>query len=85
LSHQVNSLKVQEEDLEMNINPEGFAQIAKAVNALAELKIAIPADAVVETAPNKSANQASSPYTKEQLVQMGNPNYVTENGWITWE
>jgi len=69
----------------MKINSEGFAQIAKAVNALALSNVEIPADAVIETDPRKSVNQVNSPYTKEQLIQMGNPNYVTDNGWITWE
>jgi hypothetical protein len=25
------------------------------------------------------------PFTKKQLSDMGNPTYVTENGWVTWD
>jgi hypothetical protein len=33
----------------------------------------------------KNRQFSGSPYTQKQLEQMGNPNYVTAEGWISWE
>ena len=33
----------------------------------------------------KNLRFAGAPYTQKQLEQMGNPNYVTAEGWISWE
>ncbi len=69
----------------MEINQENANQIAKAIDAFVAQKIVIPAEAVVEIKPIQNSKKMGNPYTQEQLERMGNPTYVTENGWITWE
>jgi len=69
----------------MKINQETANQIANAIDAFVAQNIVIPTNAEIEIKPTKNAKKIGNPYTKEQLVQMGNPTYVTDNGWITWE
>jgi hypothetical protein len=69
----------------MKINQETANQIANAIDAFVAQNIVIPTNAEIETKPTKSAKKIGNPYTKEQLERMGNPTYVTDNGWITWE
>ncbi len=33
----------------------------------------------------KNRRFAGEPYSPKELEQMGNPNYVTPEGWISWE
>lgn len=69
----------------MKISQENINQIANAINAFVAQDIVIPANAEIEIKPTKTAKKIGNPYTKEELAKMGNPTYVTENGWITWE
>ena len=69
----------------MKINQETANQIGNAINAFVAQNIVIPPNAEIETKPTKSAKKIGNPYTKEELARMGNPTYVTDNGWITWE
>ena len=34
---------------------------------------------------NRRSEIVKLPFTPKQLNDMGNPTYVTENGWITWD
>ena len=33
----------------------------------------------------KNLRFTGAPYSQKELEQMGNPNYVTPEGWISWE